>query len=231
MEKKTNLYEKSTYVISYLTLRKLIGILGMSLPIILVLGSILIADCEGIHSSVSDYYHTVMRNVFVGVLCSVGLFLFSYRGYEKKDNIAGDLGCLFALGIAFFPTAVDCTLTCNIPLLNTNPIIGKIHLISATLFFLVLVYFSLFLFVKGNTTNKQKRKRNIVFKICGYTMLTCILIIGIYFIIYKPTADNCTVAPYNYNIVFWFETIALLAFGISWLTKGQLILRDLNEDS
>ena len=29
-----------------------------------------------------------------------------------------------------------------------------------------------------------------------------------------------------YDPVFWLETIAVVAFGISWLTKGEAILRD-----
>jgi hypothetical protein len=29
-----------------------------------------------------------------------------------------------------------------------------------------------------------------------------------------------------FNPVFWLETIAILAFGVSWLTKGEAILKD-----
>ena len=28
------------------------------------------------------------------------------------------------------------------------------------------------------------------------------------------------------QITFWFETLALLAFGISWLTKGEALFGD-----
>jgi hypothetical protein len=31
------------------------------------------------------------------------------------------------------------------------------------------------------------------------------------------------------KIVFWLESLSLWAFGVSWLTKGQAILADLNK--
>ena len=30
----------------------------------------------------------------------------------------------------------------------------------------------------------------------------------------------------KYNPIYWLETIAVLAFGISWLTKSEAILKD-----
>jgi len=35
-----------------------------------------------------------------------------------------------------------------------------------------------------------------------------------------------TFVPKGLNPVFWLETITIEAFGISWLTKGQAILKD-----
>ncbi len=34
----------------------------------------------------------------------------------------------------------------------------------------------------------------------------------------------------SFNPIFWLEAIALWAFGISWLTKGETILIDLKND-
>ena len=88
-------------VISYLTLRKAVGILGILLPVVLAIGVPIISNCNIIQDSISDYYFTKMGSVFVGTLYAVGLFLFSYKGYERKDSIASKLACLFALGVAF----------------------------------------------------------------------------------------------------------------------------------
>ena len=89
-----------------------------------------------------------MRDVFVGTLCVIGFFLLSYRPttafkeYEGPDNVVGNWACLFAVGVALFPTTPD-----N-PAPGDPRFIGYIHLTFATLFFLSLIYFSLFLFTK-----------------------------------------------------------------------------------
>lgn len=67
--KKSNHHDNKQLVISYLTLRKTIGILGIFLPLTLVIGSILFGDCITIQQSISNYYHTNMRDVFV-VTCA-----------------------------------------------------------------------------------------------------------------------------------------------------------------
>src|SRR3989304_3888454 len=128
-------------IISYLTLRKTIGLLGTALPFVLSLGALILFQ-TGIQSSISSYYHTDMRDVFVGTLCVIGVFLLSYKGYERTDDIAGDLGCVFAVGVALFPTAPDSTAS------SVDRLIGYVHHAFAALFFLTLIYFSLFLFTK-----------------------------------------------------------------------------------
>ena len=50
------------YVISYFTLRKAVGILGLSLPIILVIGSVALDGKNEILNSISTYYHTHMES-------------------------------------------------------------------------------------------------------------------------------------------------------------------------
>src|SRR3989344_41314 len=93
-------------VLSYLDLRKAIGVIGMALPFVLVFGKFSIQG-GGIQSSISSYYYTVMGDVFVGSLCAIAVFLGSYRGYTRTDSIAGNLACVFALGTALFPTAPE----------------------------------------------------------------------------------------------------------------------------
>jgi hypothetical protein len=221
--------QKPQMLISYMLLRKLIGCLGIFLPVILVIGS-LFYDCQSIQGSISDYYHTEMRNVFVGVLCAVALFMYAYKGYDRRDTIAGNLACVFALGVAFFPTSVDassiCTTNCANNCINYPEWIKTVHFTSAALFFSVLTYFSMVLFREPRNRKEQfpaqKRKRNFVFKICGYVMIICVLLIALYHFILKENYPNLE----QLDLVFWFEAIALWAFGISWLIKGQFVLKD-----
>jgi hypothetical protein len=83
--------DKPPEIISYYTMRRAIGILGITLPLILVAGSSLFGPCEEVQISISAYYHTNMRNIFVGLNCAVALFLFAYRGHDWMDNLAGYL--------------------------------------------------------------------------------------------------------------------------------------------
>ena len=60
-------------VISYLSLRKAIGFIGLLLPVVLALGNLLLGSA-GLETSISRYYYTNMGNVFVGSLCAIGTF-------------------------------------------------------------------------------------------------------------------------------------------------------------
>lgn len=48
-----------------------------------------------------------MRDVMVGILFALGVFLFSYKGYGREDDVAGNLARLFVIGTALFPTLRD----------------------------------------------------------------------------------------------------------------------------
>jgi len=76
MEKK-NISSGLTY--SYLALRKAVGWIGMLLPFVLMCGVSLIFKSDIKLQNISMYYYTGMRDVFVGALCAIGLFLFFYK--------------------------------------------------------------------------------------------------------------------------------------------------------
>ncbi len=202
-------------VTSYMTLRKFIGILGLALPLALLVGGQVIFHA-GLRPSLSDYYHTGMRDVFVGTLCAIGVFLVSYRGNEKKDDIAGNVACLFAVGLSLFPCAPE-TPTPG------EKTIGHLHFAFAAAFFLTLVYFSLFLFTltdKRVQPTRRKLMRNRVYRVCGWLMLACVAGIAVF----KLAASDEWVR--DHRVVFWFETAAITAFGVSWLVKGEAVLAD-----
>ena len=206
----------SSLVLSYLGLRKAIGIIGIALPFVLAIGKFLI-EGPGIEESISNYYHTDMRDVFVGSLCAIAVFLMSYRGYERKDDIAGDLACVFVLGVALFPTTPEVNVT------SGDEVIGALHLIFAAGFLLTLAYFSLVLFRKTDPTRPpttRKLQRNTIYTFCGYIILASIALI----VIVSFLSSDSPVQ--RLDPVFWLESAAVVAFGISWLTKGEGILKD-----
>ena len=207
-------------VISYLLLRRAIGIIGIALPFALYLGARIFFDA-GMQRSMSAYYHTGMGDVFVGALCVIGVFLFSYRGDDRIDNIIGNLACAFAVGTALFRTTPESATEAGVDL------VGRLHLAFAALFFASLIYFSLFLFTKtdpdpGRRPTRRKLQRNRVYRLCGCVMSACILLILVYALL--PDAAASTLE--RYEPVFWLEALAVFAFGISWFTKGEAILRD-----
>ena len=213
---KSNIDPKDAkdYVISYNTLRIAVGILGIVLPIILYVGTILLDKETQLLNSISSYAHKRIGNGFVGIMCAVALFLYSYLGHDFKDNILGHLGATCALGVAFFPN--------NVP--DPWTTINIIHLSSAFLFFTTLILFSLWLFPKTDqeVMSTQKKNRNKVYRICGYTMIACIVLI----ILYKAWLIDVWPEHGCFQPVFWLESFALVAFGISWITKGQVIFKD-----
>jgi len=197
-------------IISYLTLRTLIGMIGILLPILLPLGLLVFGDNTPIENSISDYYGTIMRNVFVGFLFVLGFYLFSYKGYDN-DTVYANLGGLFALGTALFPVVSE------------NSTIKILHLVSASALFTVFAYFSLVIFRRGVAKNLQtamKKKRNKIYLICGILIIVGIAFGGLSLVINKPMS-------YEYNLLFWGETLALWAFGYSWLVKGELFWKDI----
>lgn len=200
---------------SYLSLRKSIGIIGIGLPFALALGGLLLMG-TALQKSISHYYHTGLRDVFVGSLCAVAVFFWSYRGYERRDNIAGNIACIFALGVALFPTTPGPEAT------TLQLVLGRLHVIFAAGFFGTLAYFSLVLFRLSDqeTPTGQKMVRNVVYEVCGYSIIICIIAIGIVSI--PPVASVLSL----YKPVFWFEAGAVVAFGASWFTKGEAILKD-----
>lgn len=66
-----------------------------------------------------------------------------------------------------------------------SSLISGIHLFFTTVFFVALIYLSLFLFTKTDQKEitSKKRQRNRVYKVCAYVMAGCLLLIAIYFLI------------------------------------------------
>lgn len=204
-------------LVSFLWIRRSIGLLGFFFPLILILGAKLFSDCPDVLSSLSDYYHTIMRDVFAIVMAFLAFAFFTYRGPEKIDGILANLTGICALAIVFFSTSIKedagACLACDMATYKT------IHFIFASIFFLLLSYFSLFLFTKtekNSVPTIEKTRRNRIYRICGIIMLFSIVVIGIYLLWLKKNGIWTDVP-----IVLIFEWLALWAFGISWIVKGD----------
>lgn len=155
---------ENNYVHSFLSLRKTIGFIGILFPFVLWVGNVFLFK-SGLQPSISDFYYTGTRDVFVGSLCAIALFLFFYKGYDGlfgHDDIVGHLAGVMALGVAFFPT----------------PRVS--HYVFAIGLFIILAYISVFRFTKTNPTipkTKDKHIRNIIYIICGIVMIISLILL------------------------------------------------------
>ncbi len=194
--------------VSPLTLRCTIGALGMALPVLLAVWGFALLGSWHLQDTISDYYALRTRDLFVGVLLAFAVLFFAYRGYERKDDIAGDVAAFFAVCVAFFPC--------------TGAAYEKVvHYVAAAGFFLTLAYFAHCLFTKSaETVTRRKLLRNKVYKTCGRLILVFIALILVYQILLRNT-PVASIKP-----VLLLETLALWAFGISWFVKGEMILKD-----
>jgi hypothetical protein len=142
------------------------------------------------------------------ILGSASFLLMYYDGYDKIDDILNTAAGIFGLCICLFPT-YDPAGTANIGTFQVSKdICATIHMVAAVIFFAILSYVSLFRFTKtSGEMTEQKKIRNIIYRVCGIGMIASFLLL---------------LLPNAVTFKIWLvEAIALLFFGISWLTKSN----------
>jgi hypothetical protein len=209
-------------VMSYLLMRLLIGVLAVVLPFVLILVNWAIG--HGFQPSVSGYYYTPMRNIYIGTLCAIGVFLISYYGYDIADRLITDFAGLGTILTAFFPTTPG-----HLPTAR-QVIIGDFHIGFATATFVLLAVMA-FRFAKREPTppgltlwqriryalgftgpgdSARPLWATVVYRVSGCVILACVILAW-------------PLSPVTYSLLV-LETIILLTFGLSWFVKGSKIL-------
>jgi hypothetical protein len=213
-----------TLVVSYLGIRRAIGVIGLVLPILLGPIGWLVFDID-IQDNISSYYHTALRDVFVGAMFAIGIFLFCYRGYDWIESWTANVGCLSALGVAL------CPLDANSDPLHQSSLTGYLHTISGGAFFLTLAFYSLYHFPSSSEVKREiaphEAQRNFVYRTSGGVILLSMMAMGIYLFILP---DRWVHLFNDYNFLFWMEWIAVWSFAAAWLTKGRAIFTDIAVD-
>lgn len=221
MASDTRQNPRDEMVLSYHRVRMALGILGLVFPLLLVAGGLAVNG--RVEPSVSDFFHTTLRDVFVGSLCAIGVFLISYRGYRREpgewisDDLIATIGGLSAFGVAFFPNEspghVIETWSQEAVGLDLVPLF---HYGSALLFFLCL---SLFCYVKFPKTAKPRRRRIYVW--CGHMIWVAGLSIAAASYFRKAGSPTQQAFVNTHNLVFWAEAAGVWVFAVAWLTKGK----------
>jgi len=195
--------------------RQLIGYIGLVLPILLIL---IVLRRDGVVrwrslDSISAYYYTGAVAAFVGMLVGLALFLFAYRGYKNEyywaDRTASITAAIAALGVAFFPTAAPAGVA---PLCWWSARTGVFHYACAGVLFAMFAVFALWLFritPSGEQPAPDKRWRNRIYLFCGVLIVASII--------------WTSVIRLKGESIFWPESVALVAFAVSWLVKGYAL--------
>lgn len=192
--------------------RQLIGYLGALLPVLVWGVSALLPTPPQPRlrpwDSISAYYYSSAVPVFAGILASLSVFLFTYKGYDNdhqwKDRLAAGVAGGSALGVAFFPTPAP-----HEALARSwwSDWMGWAHYGSALALFVSFVFFCGWLFPMGGRSSGAGRRRNIIYRLCGVAIVLCLASIPVMKKLGKP--------------IFYSEALALWAFALSWLTKGR----------
>ena len=225
---------EDVFFANYMFLRKTVGWVGTLLPVILLVAnpialSIENSPCGVIPGSVSGYYYSPVRNIFVGAMCAQGLFLIAYVGYDLGDRVITDLAGVFALGVALFPTkptvASHPSVTCQtVAQLSTRQqVVGDIHLVFAGLTFAFLAWMA----IRFTNTDKlqpspQKLLRNRIYLICAIVIVLCLAALVI-----TSLLSASVKGPFPW--IFLWEAVGIFAFGVSWFVKGQTLIGALKD--
>lgn len=213
-------------VLSFLSVRRAIGLLGFFLPLALLAYGIGRGD---LLPSLSAAHYSAMREVFTGTLIAQAVFLWSYEGFRPdtgdlvSDKVTARVAAVAVALVALAPTCPD--ETCAVPpgtctLLQCAlepPLSSLVHLIAAGVFFGALAVFCLVLFTKGDVDSAEKAASNRIYRICGWTIIASIGLVGLLF------ATGLEAALERWNPVFWLETLATFAFATSWMVKGDAL--------
>lgn len=215
----TNLVQAWRYLRSYRRLRTLIGVIGIALPFALLIGDAVFLDGDAlIRGSLSAYYHSGMRDVFVGTLCATGVFLITYRVVEPgRENALSTVAGFAALGVALFPTRRPADMALALTPLQQEwgeTTVATIHFASAVVFIGCLAIISYDFGTREERNPHRERTSRLRWRTfhraCAAVIVATVLGVGL---------TQLTGVLDRYSLLVG-ETVAVLAFGLSWLAKG-----------
>lgn len=210
--------DEPQYVRSYVFTRFSIGVLGVLLPVVLVLLEPALFDgLPAPRGSLSAYYYSGVREIFVGGLWAIGVFLVVYKFLDFSwESLLSSVAGVAAVLVAVFPTERPGD---GVPL---NPfqakfgegVVSGIHYASAATFIGLLVPITLLFALKeGRRADNGSRLSGEFWR--GFHSLAAVGILA-----GAALAGVAGITGGPDKGVLYGEWIAVWAFGISWLVKG-----------
>lgn len=202
------------YVRSYLVMRVLVGALGIALPLLLVLGEPLLFDGQPFpRGSLSAYYYSGARELFVGALCAIGVFLVTYKVAERSgENWLSFFAGVAVTVVALFPTGRPGIGVTPTPLQNLlgETTVERIHFTAAAVFIGSLAVISYY-FAKpppGSGRRSPSFWHRYHLTCAGFIVAALLL----------AAVAGFTSWPDKGLLIA--EAVAIWAFGASWFMKG-----------
>ncbi|WP_371171426.1 hypothetical protein [Aliiroseovarius sp. 2305UL8-7] len=217
--------------------RQMIGAIGLTLPFVLLIGVWVFG--VPMQSSISAFFYTEMREVFVSASAGVGLFLLTYQGYPRRsgeiltDRLVSGVGGIAVFATAFIPTLCTRGACDDAPTLldrllppALDGVQDAIHLVAAGVFLTAMGVISIRLFTRCSVKSPKlhKQRRNLCYRIFGWTILGMVALLGIVKLGFPQLGQ---VWDTRWNFTFWVESVALWAFGLSWLLKGRTLAQEM----
>lgn len=197
--------------------RRMLGILCALLAPLSILFGLLGDNLPKWYFSISATYYANSKILMIGLLFATGVFFLSYKGYDWKDRVLAIIQAISAFGIIIFPCSTE-GIFGGVGLFGLYISVSHtIHCVFASLLFLAFGINITFLFTLGDTSNEQKKNRNLVYYICGITIFV--------FMIVQAITSTFNILP-NVPTTLINEAIMLIAFSVAWLVKSELVLKD-----
>lgn len=184
-----------------------IGTIGVLLPPALPIGNWIFVQAghhtEILPSSMSSSYYTATRNIFVGALCALGVFLIGYR-FNKRDDRWSTAAGIFAIGVATFPTAPKMPTT-------YQSVIGYFHLSFAAILLGSLAGFCISSF--RDPADDSRRTANRGYLTAGILIIAFLVIAVIAGVTHW--GDNWKLTP-----LYACEALSVWSFGGAWIAAA-----------
>ena len=217
------------YVLSYLLIRTVVGVIGLVLPFILIIGeTFYVRGGMHVRGSLSAYYHTSMRDLFVAGLCVTGVLLATYMSGLTKtwDFWLSLIAGIAVLGVVFFPTARPGLLP-DAPRCGSTPIpegcasvqqqfgetfVASIHFACATIFILCLAAIA-FLFAYREKAFKNNIGMARIQKLCGWAIIVAVAVaVAVAFVV---IGELLHLRMWELTPLYLASVAAVWAFGVS----------------
>jgi len=222
------------YARSYLQIRLLIGLTGFLLPLLLIgLDWSFMTEGRQIQASMSAYYHTPARDLFVAGLCVVGVLLLTYLTAQvwTWDFILSSLAGVSVLVVAFFPTwrpglppgSSRCgdspVATAGCTALQQRfgeQQVATVHAIAAVMFVVLLAALSLVFAARARHDGEPAARRRLYLS-CAAAIVAAGL--------WAMLGPTLRVSTYSVHQTYAGEVVAFYAFSISWFAASWDLIR------